>query len=106
MKVFFYKTCMLACWQTVKKQVTALEERNRAVSEICAKHEQSLIILKDQAMEAQSKLARAEVQRENLQQEVLLLKTAEARLTKEGEVMPANCRLIITEGKIRIVEVV
>lgn len=77
-------------FQTSKKQVTALEERICTLSEICAKHEQSICHLKDQAMDAQSRLARAEVQRDNLQKEVVMLRTAEARLTKEREVSFSN----------------
>lgn len=50
------------------------------------KHEQSLMILKDEALSAQSRLSKAEVQVENLKQERQLLRDSEARLLKEREV--------------------
>lgn len=71
--------------KSLKKQIQALEERNLMLSEISAKHEQSMVHLKDEAMDAQSRLSKAEVALDNLRQENFLLKTAEARLLKEKE---------------------
>lgn len=76
--------------KSCKKQIQALEERNQMLSQINAKHEQSIIHLKDEAMSAQSSLSKVEVRLENLRQENFLLKTAEARLVKESEVCAIN----------------
>lgn len=72
--------------KTCKKQVQALEERNQMLSEISAKHEQSTVYLRQEVMQLQGSLSKAEVTLENVRQENFLLKTAEARLLKENEV--------------------
>lgn len=51
------------------------------------KLEQSLMILKDEALSAESRLSKAEVQLENLRQEKQLLRDSESRLIKEREVL-------------------
>lgn len=51
------------------------------------KHEQSLMILKDEVLTAQSRLSKAEVQLDNLRQEKQLLRDSEGRLLKEREVL-------------------
>lgn len=68
-----------------KNQIEKLEERNKIYSETIAKHETSLKYLRDEAIEAQTKLARAEVLVGNLQKENALLRDSEARLLKERE---------------------
>ncbi|XP_044260460.1 nucleoprotein TPR isoform X2 [Tribolium madens] len=68
-----------------KKQITALEKQNKIYSETIIKHEQAITYLKDETMQAQTKLSRAEVMLANLQKENALLKDAEMRLLKERE---------------------
>ncbi|EFA01249.2 nucleoprotein TPR isoform X2 [Tribolium castaneum] len=68
-----------------KKQITALEKQNKIYSETIIKHEQAITYLKDETMQSQTKLARAEVMLANLQKENALLKDAEMRLLKERE---------------------
>ncbi|XP_066587232.1 nucleoprotein TPR isoform X2 [Prorops nasuta] len=69
-----------------KAQIKALEEKCCNYTITIGKHEQSLMILKDEALSAQSKLSRAEVQLENLRQERQILRDSESRLSKEREV--------------------
>ncbi|XP_075979223.1 nuclear basket protein megator isoform X2 [Anticarsia gemmatalis] len=72
---------------TYKKQITSLEEKNKAYNATIAKHEVSLQHLRDEALNAQSKLAAAEIQLDNLKLELKLLKDAEARLQTEKEML-------------------
>lgn len=51
------------------------------------KHEQNLLILRNEALSAESRLSKAEVQLENLRQERQLLRDSESRLIKEREVL-------------------
>ncbi|KAG5900656.1 hypothetical protein JTB14_005927 [Gonioctena quinquepunctata] len=68
-----------------KKQITALEKQNKIYSESIIKHEQAATYLKDETLQSQTKLSRAEVILGNLQKENSLLKDAEKRLLKERE---------------------
>ncbi|XP_037913909.1 nucleoprotein TPR isoform X2 [Hermetia illucens] len=70
---------------TYKKQITTLEERNRNYENTIVKHEQTIMYLKDETMNAQRKLASAEVQLDNMKQECRLLRDTEARLHLERE---------------------
>ncbi|RZC36097.1 nucleoprotein TPR, partial [Asbolus verrucosus] len=70
-----------------KKQISALEKQNKIYSETIIKHEQAITYLKDETMQSQTKLSRAEVMLGNLQKENALLKDAEMRLVKEKENM-------------------
>ncbi|XP_028165635.1 nucleoprotein TPR isoform X1 [Ostrinia furnacalis] len=72
---------------TYKKQITSLEEKNKAYNATIAKHEVSLQHLRDEALNAQSKLAAAEIQLENIKLESKLLKDAEVRLQTEKEIL-------------------
>lgn len=72
---------------TYKKQITSLEEKNKAYSNTIAKHEVALQHLRDEALNAQSKLASAEIQLENLKLECKLVKDAELRLQTEKEML-------------------
>ncbi|CAH2039614.1 unnamed protein product, partial [Iphiclides podalirius] len=72
---------------TYKKQISTLEEKNKAYNATIAKHEVSLQHLRDEALNAQSKLAAAEIQLENLKLECKLLKDAELRVQTEKEVL-------------------
>ncbi|XP_053606301.1 nucleoprotein TPR [Plodia interpunctella] len=72
---------------TYKKQISSLEEKNKAYNATIAKHEVSLQHLRDEALNAQSKLAAAEIQVENLRLECKLLKDAEARLQTEKDIL-------------------
>nr|XP_050852779.1 nucleoprotein TPR-like isoform X1 [Vespula vulgaris] len=69
-----------------KSQIKALEEKCCNYNITIGKHEQSIMILKDEALSAQTHLSRAEVQLENLRQERQLLRDSEGRLLKEREV--------------------
>ncbi|KOC65673.1 Nucleoprotein TPR [Habropoda laboriosa] len=69
-----------------KSQIKVLEEKCFNYNVTIGKHEQSLMILKDEALAAQTKLSRAEVQLENLRQERQLLRDSEGRLLKEREI--------------------
>lgn len=72
---------------TYKKQITSLEEKNKAYNATIAKQEVSLQHLRDEVLNAQSKLAAAEIQVENLKLETKLLKDAEVRLQTEKEML-------------------
>ncbi|KAI4485336.1 hypothetical protein M0804_006841 [Polistes exclamans] len=68
-----------------KAQIKALEEKCCNYNVTIGKHEQSIMILKDEALSAQTRLSRAEVQLDNLRQERQLLRDSEGRLLKERE---------------------
>lgn len=68
-----------------KKQISALEKQNQIYSEAIVKHEQATTYLKDETLQCQTKLSRAEVMLGNLQKENALLRDAEQRLVKERE---------------------
>ncbi|XP_062715436.1 nucleoprotein TPR isoform X2 [Aedes albopictus] len=72
---------------TYKKQIATLEERNKNYETTISKQEATIMYLKDETMSAQSKLARAEVQVENLKHECRILKDAESRLQTEREIL-------------------
>lgn len=69
-----------------KSQIKALEEKCINYNVTISKHEQSIMILKDETLATQTRLSRAEVQLENLRQERQLLRDSEGRLLKEREV--------------------
>lgn len=69
-----------------KSQIKVLEEKCFNYNVTIGKHEQSLMILKDETLAAQTRLSRAEVQLENMRQERQLLRDSEGRLLKEREV--------------------
>jgi hypothetical protein len=64
-----------------------LEERNNKLNGIVAKHESQTEVLRSEVLACQSKLSQAEVQLEFLRHEKGVLKAAEARLTKENEIL-------------------
>lgn len=70
-----------------KQQIEKLEERNKIYSDSVIKHETSISYLKDQVLEAQTKLSRAEVLLSSLQKENALLRDSESRLLKERELL-------------------
>lgn len=69
-----------------KTQIKTLEEKCTNYNVTIGKHEQSIMILKDETLSAQTRLSRAEVQLENLRQECRILRDSEGRLLKEREV--------------------
>ncbi|XP_076282688.1 nuclear basket protein megator isoform X2 [Lasioglossum baleicum] len=69
-----------------KSQIKVLEEKCFNYNVTIGKHEQSLMILQDDALTARTGLSRAEVQLENLRQERQLLRDSEGRLLKEREI--------------------
>lgn len=70
-----------------KSQITALEEKNKTYSLTIIKHEQTIMHLKDETLNAQTKLSKAEVTLENLKKQCQLLQETEARMLKEREVL-------------------
>nr|CAH7750847.1 unnamed protein product [Callosobruchus chinensis] len=68
-----------------KKQIVALEKQNKIYSDSIIKHEQAATYLKDETLQSQAKLSKAEVMLSNLQKENALLRDAEQRLLKERE---------------------
>ncbi|KAI9556759.1 Nucleoprotein TPR [Daphnia sinensis] len=75
-----------------KKQLNALEDKNKIYACTVAKHEQSIAILRDEAMNAQQRLARAEVNISMLQEEKQLLKDAEQSLLVERNALLSERR--------------
>ncbi|GLV34014.1 Megator [Carabus blaptoides fortunei] len=73
--------------EVYKNQINALEEKNKTYNSTIIKHEQSIMHLKDEALNAQTKWSRAEVALQNIQQECRLLRDSEARLLKEKEIV-------------------
>uniref|UniRef100_A0A2M4B7Z9 Nucleoprotein TPR n=1 Tax=Anopheles marajoara TaxID=58244 RepID=A0A2M4B7Z9_9DIPT len=73
--------------ETLKKQISTLEERAKNYEITIAKHETTIVFLKDQAIGAQSMLSRAEVQLGNLKHELRILKDSESRLQAEREMV-------------------
>lgn len=69
-----------------KSRVEALEKNNRLHTETIIKHEQTVMYLRDEILQAQTKLSHAEVALANIQKENALLKDAEQRLVKEREI--------------------
>ncbi|XP_067216179.1 nucleoprotein TPR isoform X3 [Linepithema humile] len=69
-----------------KTQIKTLEEKCTNYNVTIGKHEQSIMILKDETLGAQTRLSRAEVQLENVRQECRILRDSEGRLLKEREV--------------------
>ncbi|XP_059609056.1 nucleoprotein TPR isoform X2 [Phlebotomus argentipes] len=72
---------------TYKKQIETLEERNKNYETSIVKHEQTIMILKDEVMSAQKKLTEAEVMVENLKQQLSILRDSEARLKLDKEML-------------------
>ncbi|XP_075224314.1 nuclear basket protein megator isoform X2 [Lycorma delicatula] len=70
-----------------KSQIASMESKINSYTSIIAKHEQSIMHFRDEALNANTKLSRAEVLLENLRQEHQLLKESEARLSKEREIL-------------------
>ncbi|XP_015428954.1 PREDICTED: nucleoprotein TPR-like isoform X2 [Dufourea novaeangliae] len=69
-----------------RSQIKVLEEKCCNYNVTIGKHEQSLMILRDETLAAQTRLSRAEVQLENMRQERQLLRDSESRLLKEREI--------------------
>ncbi|XP_039285637.1 nucleoprotein TPR-like [Nilaparvata lugens] len=70
-----------------KMEVASLQTKINSYTSITGKQEQTITHLKDEALNANSKLCRAEVMLENLKKEYQLLKESEARLSKEREIL-------------------
>ena len=71
--------------QSFKNQVDSLEQKNTLYACTVAKHEQSIAVLRDEAMNAQQQLARCQVTVAMLNEEKQLLKDAESRLLMERD---------------------
>ncbi|XP_055705206.1 nucleoprotein TPR isoform X3 [Phlebotomus papatasi] len=70
-----------------KKQIETLEDRNKNYENSIVKHEQTIMILKDEVINSQTKCSRAEVMADNLKQELRILKDSESRLQLEREAL-------------------
>ena len=68
-----------------KSQIAALEEKCANYSSLIAKHEESIKRLMDEALAAQTKLSKVEVEAESLREENRHLRDTEARLRLEKE---------------------
>ncbi|KAJ8683664.1 hypothetical protein QAD02_019456 [Eretmocerus hayati] len=73
--------------KTYKAQIKTLEDKCNSHSVTIGKHEQTVMLLRNEALDAQSRLSKAEVQLENLRAEKRMLKESESRLLKEREVL-------------------
>lgn len=73
--------------EVYKNQIGALEKQNKIYSESIIKHEQMTTYLKDETLQSQTKLSKAEVQLANLEKKTALLTDRETRLLKELEFM-------------------
>ncbi|KAK4876820.1 hypothetical protein RN001_009326 [Aquatica leii] len=71
--------------EVYKKQLSALEKQNKIYNDSIIKHEQMVSFLRDETLEAQTKLSTAEVRLANLEKENALLRDRESRLAKEVE---------------------
>jgi len=73
--------------ESLKRQLAALEDRNKQLHNISGKHEDSVTALRRELMECQNKLSRAEVQSEHLQMKNSQLSATHARLGAERDVL-------------------
>jgi nucleoprotein TPR len=72
---------------TYKKQIQALEDRNKNYEATIIKHETAMTYLRNEAMDCTSKLSRGEMMVEKLTQENRMLKDSETHLKAEREVL-------------------
>ena len=70
-----------------KKQIEALEMRNKQLDTIAAKHENSITSLREELLKSERKLSKAELQIDQLSQQNSHLKSVEARLSAEREIL-------------------
>lgn len=70
-----------------KKQIQALEERNRNYDKTIAKHEQTIVYLRDQTMQSQQRSSSAEIKCEELQRLSRKLQDDVSRLTIERDTL-------------------
>ena len=77
---------MTANLDSSKKHHQALEDRNKQLQEITAKHEASVTALRKELMECQSNLSRTEIQIDSLEMKNRHLVASQARLEAEKEV--------------------
>lgn len=73
--------------ESLKRQLTALEDRNKQLHNISGKHESSVTALRRELMECQTKQSRAEVQAEHLQMKNSQMGSTQARLEAERDVL-------------------
>ncbi|XP_017124819.1 nucleoprotein TPR [Drosophila elegans] len=71
--------------ETYKQQVSTLEERTKCYEKTIVKHEQTVLMLKDEVMDAHRKQAAADSEAHSLRQESRILKDTAARLQIEKE---------------------
>lgn len=74
----------------LKKQISALEQRNKVYDTSNAKHEQTIGYLRDELFTTQKKLSTAEISNKNLKQQYEILRDSEARMQSEREALYAE----------------
>lgn len=70
-----------------KKQILALEERNKVYDTAITKHEQTIAYLREELFTTQKKLSMAEVSNKNLKQQYEILRDTESRMQSEREAL-------------------
>lgn len=70
-----------------KKQISALEERNKVYDTTITKHEQTIAYLREELFTTQKKLSMAEVSNKNLKQQYEILRDTESRMQSEREAL-------------------
>lgn len=70
-----------------KKQILALEDRNKVYDTTITKHEQTIAYLREELFTTQKKLSMAEVSNKNLKQQYEILRDTESRMQSEREAL-------------------
>lgn len=70
-----------------KKQISALEERNKVYDSTIIKQEQTIAYLREELFSTQKQLSNAEVNNKNLKQQYEILRDTESRLQSEREAL-------------------
>lgn len=70
-----------------KKQILALEERNKVYDTTITKHEQTIAYLREELFTTQKRLSTAEVSNKNLKQQYEILRDTESRMQSEREAL-------------------
>ena len=70
-----------------KKEIGLLEERNKTLHSVIAKHENAIDALHKEMLNSQTMLSKVERSNERLQNEARMLKISESRLQQECEIL-------------------
>ena len=74
-------------YSNYKKEIGFLEESNKTLHSVIAKHENAIDALHKEMLNSQTMLSKAERSQERAQNEVRMLKMAESRLQQECEIL-------------------